>query len=672
MEKRKLLLDTNGGQRLFLKHPTIIDTQPKANHNVRNTDKSMIKVKHTLNNNSSDSRSISSPRLKSFPAEEMRKLYKSPRPNVFPFPTALTVSQSQTPTSGNNKNSGQGDSTLSQSTLPLMISHNYNQTLSQPYLTHPTSNQVQHSKIFTNSNSHHPSPDQQTHRPFVPNTPRYSSQKQFQTTLNSPTYASINEDNYNKDAKSPNEFIVQSKSESNNLNKTSSPSQYEEQPVGGRNAAIYRQAYLSQISSQDSNINQVRNDRNNLNRYSHQQMTSQMMKPSGAAWTQSMIAKNPELYCSCQYTKTKLVNNQRSINSSSVQQYQLDYSPRRLKNTQKDVNKNLTFTPAMIHDQELLVTTMRQQGISEEIMKRQFDALLTEQRRHLMYQQQFEISEENREESDEVEIPIRRRISKFNNDEKPEWMMRITPPRISYALIEKMENEWMKERKKFVRFDENFNEEQQQTQQQMQQKQECDYIENNQKYEMPFYNIYQQQPPLIYNAGHYCENLYCQTHGNLQQTQNNSGAMIKYKYQIKNGLQDTEHLINLNKINQCVQLNSVLDPDDPSMHNLLYRPTSEDIKQEMKERESSNGLENERNSNNPSLSSRKHLNNYDQFNSEYPTKEVYNTHSPEPHLEARIIGGIKYIARKMDNIPHSDAPEVLTGSKFPIHPVAFH
>lgn len=225
------MLDTNGGQKFFLRHPTIIDTQPKANHNVRNTGKSMIKVKHTSNNNSSDSRSISSPRLKSFPAEEMRKLYKSPRPNVFPFPTALTVSQSQTPTSRNNKNNGQGDSILQ-----------------QPYLAHhPTSNQVQHSKIFTNSNSHHPSPDQQTHRPFVPNTPRYSSQKQLQTTLNSSTFASINEDNYNKDTKSPNEPIVQSKSESNNLNKTSSPSQYEEQPVGGRNAAIYRQAYLSQV-----------------------------------------------------------------------------------------------------------------------------------------------------------------------------------------------------------------------------------------------------------------------------------------------------------------------------------------------------------------------------------------------------------------------------------------
>lgn len=420
-------------------------------------------------------------------------------------------------------------------------------------------------------------------------------------------------------------------------------------------------------------------------------MTSQTMKPSGAAWTQSMIVKNPELYCSCQYTKTKLENNQRSINSSSVQQYQPDYPHRRSKNTQKDVNKNLTFTPAMIHDQELLVTTMRQQGISEEIMKRQFDALLTEQRRHLMYQQQFEMSEEKKEESDEVEIPIRRRISKFNNDEKPEWMMRITPPRIPYALIEKMENELTKERKKSVRFDENFNEEQQQTQQQMQQKQECNYIENNQKYGTCFYNVYQQQPPLIYNIGHHCENLCCQTHGNLQQTQSNCGAMMKYKHQIKNGLQDTEmvkkaieelknaqnckgfeHLINLNKINQCVQLNSVLDPDDPSMHNLMYRPTSEDIKQEMKKRESSNGLENERNSNNPSLSSIRHLNNYDQFNSEYPKREVYHTHLPEPQLEARIIGGVKYIARKMDNIPHSDAPEISTGSKFPIQPVAFH
>ncbi|KAK0162786.1 hypothetical protein PV327_006532 [Microctonus hyperodae] len=705
MEKRKLMLDINGGQKFSFRHPTIIDTQPKSNHIVRNIGKSMLKVKFTSNNNSSDSRSISSSRLKSFPAEEMRKLYKSPRPNVFPFPTAINACQSQTPTSGNNKNSGQGDSILPQSTLPQIISHHHNKTLSQHHLTHPMSNQIQRSEILTKSNSHHPSTeDRQTHRPFVPNTPRHSKQKKPQTTLNSPTITSVNEDNFDKDEISLDEANIQSKSESNNLNKTSNLSQYEEQSVGGRNAAIYRQIHLSQVRH-PTTANYTMSESQILNQ-SHQNpefhYQFQQQKPSGAAWTQSMIAKNPELYYSCQYTKKKLGNNQRSINSSSVQQYQPDYPPRRSKNTQKDENKNLTFTPAMIRDQELLVTTMGQQGISEEIMKRQFDALLTEQRRHLMYQQQFEMPEENKEESDEVGIPIRRRISKFNNEEKPEWMMRITPPRIPYALIEKMENESTKERKKSVRFDGNFNEKQQQTQQQMQQKQECTYLENNQKCGTSFHNIYQQQPLLIHNIGHHCENLYCQTHGNsisyaTQQTQNNVDGMTMYKHQMKNGLQDIEmvektmeelqnvpdckgfeHLINLNKTNQHVQLNGVQDDVDSSKHNLLYRPTSEDIKDEMKKGVSSNDLVNKRNSHNPSTSLMGQLRNYDLSNSEYPKRKVYdsqiheNTQMPEPHLEARIIGGIKYIARKIDNISYSDAPEVSIGSKFPIQSLALH
>lgn len=100
---------------------------------------------------------------------------------------------------------------------------------------------------------------------------------------------------------------------------------------------------------------------------------------------------------------------------------------------QNDGKKKLQFTPDMIRDQELLVSTMRQQGIPEEIMRRQFDALLNEQQKHLVYLSQFQ----QHEDSSDIKRMrlVQRRIEK---EEKPEWMIHITPPRISYNEIERL------------------------------------------------------------------------------------------------------------------------------------------------------------------------------------------------------------------------------------------
>lgn len=103
--------------------------------------------------------------------------------------------------------------------------------------------------------------------------------------------------------------------------------------------------------------------------------------------------------------------------------------------TQREKKKMLQFTSDMIRDQELLVSTMRQQGVPEEVMRRQFDALLNEQKRHLAYIAQFQ-----RQEADISEEVKRTRLARrrTEKDEKPEWMMHITPPRMSYSDIERM------------------------------------------------------------------------------------------------------------------------------------------------------------------------------------------------------------------------------------------
>jgi len=103
--------------------------------------------------------------------------------------------------------------------------------------------------------------------------------------------------------------------------------------------------------------------------------------------------------------------------------------------TQREEKKTLQFTSDMIRDQELLVSTMRQQGIPEEVMRRQFEALLNEQKRHLAYVAQFQQQETDIPEEIKRTRLARRRREK---DEKPEWMVHITPPRISYSDIEKM------------------------------------------------------------------------------------------------------------------------------------------------------------------------------------------------------------------------------------------
>lgn len=87
------------------------------------------------------------------------------------------------------------------------------------------------------------------------------------------------------------------------------------------------------------------------------------------------------------------------------------------------------------------MTTMRQQGISEDIMRRQFDGLLAEQRKQLLYLEQLEKGDSDGSDKLQQRRRVQRKISRIEEDGKPEWMLYITPPRIPYSTFEKMRYE---------------------------------------------------------------------------------------------------------------------------------------------------------------------------------------------------------------------------------------
>lgn len=107
----------------------------------------------------------------------------------------------------------------------------------------------------------------------------------------------------------------------------------------------------------------------------------------------------------------------------------------------KNSNKKLQFTSDMLRDQEKLLNTMKQQGVPLEIMRRQFDTLLNEQRKHLEYLE-YLWRQDKEEEVRRAPVNPRRRK---NIDEKPEWMAHLTPSRVSYLEMERLREQQKKE-----------------------------------------------------------------------------------------------------------------------------------------------------------------------------------------------------------------------------------
>jgi len=202
---------------------------------------------------------------------------------------------------------------------------------------------------------------------------------------------------------------------------------------------------LGMTSPQDMTVNQMRLIQHNLPIHQQNLGYSVNFQPK---WSQNdrwmQINQNQQhlqqplpqwQYYQALNTNFNQQNSESQDQSNPSQKANHKFTSQSVANAQREEKKTLQFTSDMIRDQELLVSTMRQQGIPEEVMRRQFDALLNEQKRHLAYIAQFQQQEADIPEKIKRTRLVRRRTEK---DEKPEWMVHITPPRISYSDIEKM------------------------------------------------------------------------------------------------------------------------------------------------------------------------------------------------------------------------------------------
>lgn len=102
---------------------------------------------------------------------------------------------------------------------------------------------------------------------------------------------------------------------------------------------------------------------------------------------------------------------------------------------QHSKKKGLQFSASMIRDQEKLVATMKQQRVPVDVMRRQFDTLLNEQRRQLEYLEEIR----RQEEGTQVRRPVSVARKRKPVDEKPEWMIHLTPSRLSYMELERLQ-----------------------------------------------------------------------------------------------------------------------------------------------------------------------------------------------------------------------------------------
>ena len=125
-----------------------------------------------------------------------------------------------------------------------------------------------------------------------------------------------------------------------------------------------------------------------------------------------------------------------------LQQFNLQQPQDKHTDVQTQRRKPLKFTIDMIRDQDKLLATMKQQGVPMDIMRRQFEILLNEQRKHLEYLELLR----QQEESPVVTKTVVTNRKRKEQDEKPEWMIHLTPPRLSYVEIEKMYEQRKKQR----------------------------------------------------------------------------------------------------------------------------------------------------------------------------------------------------------------------------------
>lgn len=248
------------------------------------------------------------------------------------------------------------------------------------------------------------------------------------------------------------------------LNQMQSPILDQEQHLHNNSGAFYghynqQQLSATQVSGhgmtspQDMTVNQMRSIQYNLpihnqNRGYSANPQSHTAWPQNDRWIQTanLHQQSPQQW---QYYHQDTNSNEKDSRSqdqsNSLQNYKSTNQQSVAEiHTHQNRKKKLQFTPNMIRDQELLVSTMRQQGIPEEIMRRQFDALLNEQQKHLVYLMQLQ-QQEDIPDIKKIRLAQRR----IEREEKPEWMIHITPSRISYNEIERMKAQQRGQKKQY-------------------------------------------------------------------------------------------------------------------------------------------------------------------------------------------------------------------------------
>ncbi|XP_011879971.1 PREDICTED: uncharacterized protein LOC105568712 [Vollenhovia emeryi] len=515
------------------------------------------KTRFNSHNKSKEARSTSSPRLKSFPAEEIKKLDNPPM--FSPEPIAALIVQQDPRESGTfytnssaRNNNGYGDA------ISVQLPH---QQL-KPQNTCSTSQQqvvANHEEICqTNPHSESTltrriaSPERQAHRPFVPNSLQgavvHDRSLRSPPAIITPSVITqtpamqVTMPQAQESSSDSHAIVDQNRHESSKFD-----SRCQKQPISDRNAANHRQMFMqmqqqkqatiaqnanvslnNQTASNYPNIAQFHapfqqslhqvNQQTQHSTYGQQMLPQALNQMQPISNQQQHIHHNSGIYCNyynqplpitqssgpgmtspqdMTVNQMRLVRhnlpihqqnlrypvsfqpawpqndrwmqmaneNQQHLHQQSPSQWQYYYQahdanfnqqnpgvqnqsnasqnqvsqksgrPTVDAHANREGKKTLKFTSDMIRDQELLVSTMRQQGVPEEVMRRQFDALLNEQKRHLTYIAQFQ--QQNSDISEEIKRTrlVRRRAEK---DEKPEWMVHITPPRISYSDIERI------------------------------------------------------------------------------------------------------------------------------------------------------------------------------------------------------------------------------------------
>ncbi|XP_043251738.1 TPR-containing protein DDB_G0280363-like [Colletes gigas] len=236
----------------------------------------------------------------------------------------------------------------------------------------------------------------------------------------------------------------------------------------------------------------------------------------------------------------------------------------------QNVKPKLPFTAGMIRDQEKLVATMKQQRIPVDVMRRQFETLLSEQRKQLEYIQEIR----RQDEAGEVKRPVATARRRTPIDEKPEWMIHLTPPRLSYMELEKMhEEQKQKERQQLEETQQQPNETSN-----MQVPVQLVNQQQNQFYQhinsQPYNNMYDQPNTAPRNTGKPNPNsptMNYQYYPYQQNVPNYQYVQYPHQQQQQSQFQQYQQIYQNNPQQNQTQVHSA---NDPSMHQ-ENKPTTE-------------------------------------------------------------------------------------------------